>query len=201
MNKLFYIAPMILLIMAALMSCTAAGSSPPESIIVDAEYTSAVSHPIQVESTSVATPEPCPVTGEEIVMLAKTMYAEAQVVYWNGTRWGVSYKARQAAVGWCALNRYDNGAFGDTLTDVLSTPAQFAYSPDAVITDDMLALAQDVVNRWWREKQGATDVGRTLPPDYLYFAGDGRENWFRQEYESTTYWDWSYPDPYVEGGV
>jgi hypothetical protein len=61
----------------------------------------------------------------------------------------------------------------------------------------MMRLAEDVVDRWWEERQGAQDVGRTLPVDYLFFDGDGRENYFRKEYERTEeVWDWSLPDPY-----
>ena len=143
--------------------------------------------------------EPCPVTPEEIAMLAQTIHEEAQVLYWNGTKWGVSYQARQAGVGWCALNRLDAGGFGSTLAEVLSKPHQFAWKADAPVTDEMLWLAEDIVARWWAEKQGDQDVGRTIPPDYLYFEGDGRENYFRKEYEHTgETWDWSLPDPYKE---
>lgn len=149
------------------------------------------------EATPTPTPEPCPITQDEIVMLAKTLYAESNVLSWRGEQYGVSYRARQAAVAWIALNRYDAGRYGDTLADVLSAPYQFAYSPDTQVTDEMLALASDVVSRWWTEKQGEATVGRTIPADYYYFHGDGRENHFRKEYKDTgVYWDWSLTDPY-----
>lgn len=148
----------------------------------------------------VQTPEPCPISEEEIVMLAQTVYQEANVLYWNGEKWGVSYQARQAAVAWVALNRLDVGGYGDTLGEVLSRPAQFAYYPDTPATEAMLELAQDVVDRWWTEKQGELDAGRTIPSDYLFFEGDGRENYFRKTYQNTgETWDWSLPDPYEEG--
>ena len=146
------------------------------------------------------TPEPMsspeaaalPWTYEEVEMLAKTIWAEAR---------GVPSTARQAAVAWCALNRLDAGTFGDTLADVLSKPYQFAYDPASPVTDEFLTLADDVLCRWYLEKTGAQDVGRTLPEDYLFFEGDGLENHFRKEYEKTgDTWDWSLPDPYGEGG-
>lgn len=131
-----------------------------------------------------------PWTDEEVKMLAKTLWAECR---------GVPSKARQAAVAWCALNRYDAGSFGSTLTEVLNQPHQFDWKADAPVTDEMLYLAEDIVTRWWMEKQGAQDVGRTLPADYLFFEGDGKENHFRKEYEHTgETWDWSLPDPYKE---
>lgn len=148
----------------------------------------------------IATPEPTPVveenqvlpwTYEEVEMLAKTLWAEAR---------GVPSTARQAAVAWCALNRLDAGTFGDTLAEVLSKPYQFAYDPASPVTDEFLALADDVLCRWYLEKTGVEDVGRTLPEDYLFFEGDGLENHFRKECEKTgDTWDWSLPDPYGEG--
>lgn len=146
------------------------------------------------------TPEPMsspeaaalPWTYEEVEMLAKTIWAEAR---------GVPSTARQAAVAWCALNRLDVGTFGDTLAEVLSKPYQFAYDPASPVTDEFLALADDVLHRWYLEQNGVEDVGRTLPEDYLFFEGDGLENHFRKEYEKTgDTWDWSLPDPYGEGG-
>lgn len=159
-----------------------------------------VSEPVETKLyyTEEEAPEPCPVTYEEIVMLAQTLYEEGQVVYWNGTKWSVSYQARQAGVGWCALNRLDDGGFGSTLAEILSEPYQFAWKEDAPVTEEMLWLAEDIIDRWWSEKQGEQNVGRTLPPDYLFFSGDGRENYFRQTYEGKDdIWDWSLPDPYL----
>lgn len=145
--------------------------------------------PEPMSSPEAATP---PWTYEEVEMLAKTIWAEAR---------GVPSTARQAAVAWCALNRLDVGTFGDTLAEVLSKPYQFAYDPASPVTDEFLALADDVLYRWYLEKTGVEDVGRTLPENYLFFEGDGLENHFRKEYEKTgDTWDWSLPDPYGEEG-
>ena len=145
--------------------------------------------PEPMSSPEAATP---PWTYEEVEMLAKTIWAEAR---------GVPSTARQAAVAWCALNRLDVGTFGDTLAEVLSKPYQFAYDPASPVTDEFLALADDVLHRWYLEQNGVEDVGRTLPEDYLFFEGDVLENHFRKEYEKTgDTWDWSLPDPYGEEG-
>lgn len=145
--------------------------------------------PEPMSSPEAATP---PWTYEEVEMLAKTIWAEAR---------GVPSTARQAAVAWCALNRLDVGTFGDTLAEVLSKPYQFAYDPASPVTDEFLALADDVLHRWYLEQNVVEDVGRTLPEDYLFFEGDGLENHFRKEYEKTgDTWDWSLPDPYGEEG-
>ena len=130
---------------------------------------------------------PHPFTEEEVVMLAKTIGAEAYIV---------PSKARQAAVGWCALNRLDDGRFGDTLAEVLTTPYQFAYREDAELYPEMLDLAEDILCLWAAEKDGDLVMGRTLPAEYLYFEGDGRENHFRKTQNAAQEWDWSLPDPY-----
>lgn len=145
----------------------------------------------ELTSTSPEVPA-LPWTYEEVEMLAKTIWAEAR---------GVPSTARQAAVAWCALNRLDVGTFGDTLAEVLSKPYQFDYDLASPVTDEFLALADDVLHRWYLEQNGVEDVGRTLPEDYLFFEGDGLENHFRKEYEKTgDTWDWSLPDPYGEEG-
>lgn len=139
-------------------------------------------------------------TEEDLKALAQVIHEESAVLAWRGDRFGVSYKARQAAVAWCALNRLDAGTFGDTLEEVLKAPNQFAYKEDAPVTPEMLWLAEDVLRRWSIERITGEDAGRTLPSDYLFFEGDGKENYFRKEYRDTgEYWDWSLPDPYGEG--
>ena len=137
----------------------------------------------------------CPITEEEVVMLAKTIKREAGGITWDA--YGVSGKARQAAVGWCALNRLDSPDYPDTLKGVLTFPNAFAYIPETYVSDELLDLAHDIVDRWWREKCGEEDVGRTLPPEFFFFHGDGRENHFRTNYSAPfVYWDWTLPDPY-----
>lgn len=142
---------------------------------------------------------PCAITDEEIVMLAKVLYREAGALGWRGTQYGVSYKARQAAIAWCALDRVTDPNYPDTLKGVLTYPYAFAWIEDTPVTDELLWLAQDVTARWWREQCGETDVGRTLPNTYHFFGGDGKENYFRNAYQSPyNVWDWSLPDPYKE---
>ena len=140
------------------------------------------------EPTPEPDPEPPhPFTEEEVVILAKVIGEEAYIV---------PSRARQAAVGWCALNRLDDGRFGDTLAEVLTTPYQFAYREDAELYPEMLDLAEDILCLWAAEKNGDLVMGRTLPADYLYFEGDGKENHFRKTQNAAQEWDWSLPDPY-----
>lgn len=122
----------------------------------------------------------------EVELIGRTIWGEAG---------GVQSKAERAAVAWCILNRVD--AYGKSIEDVVTAPWQFhGYRPEGDCPLEHLELAADVLVRWQAEKKGTTDVGRTLPAEYLYFVGDGWRNHFSVEYESAVYWDWSLPNPY-----
>lgn len=129
-------------------------------------------------------------TDEEITMAAKTVWGEAR---------GIESQMEQAAVIWCALNRYDKN--GGSLAEIFTAPHQFHYDESFQTVDDygrdLTELAMDVVCRWEREKNGETNVGRVLPSEYIYFGGDGTHNYFRDDYNfDGNIWDWSLPNPY-----
>ena len=132
-----------------------------------------------------ATEPPTLATDREVELIARTIWGEAEVV---------QSRAEQAAVAWCILNRVDSS--GKTIESVITAPYQFYYRTDDNLPSWALEIAEDVLWRWGRERAGETDVGRTLPADYLYFIGDGRRNHFSIEWKSTDYWDWSLSDPY-----
>ena len=127
-------------------------------------------------------------TEEEIIMIAKVIYNESGAI---------RSLTEQACVAWTILNHCD--AFGVSISEAI-VPGRFAYASDTPTYDsfgrDLVALAQDVVDRWEREKTGEMDVGRVLPSDYLYYHGDGRHNYFRNEYSGGTRWNYSLPSPY-----
>ena len=172
-------------------------NSEPQSLPFTSE-THAPNPEPEMEQEQPKTGDDIPIDDSELVILAKVLYQESQSIYWNGEMFGVSCRARQAAVAWTAFNRLDTGDYGDSLAAVLTAEGQYAYYDWTPVTDDMLALATDVAMRWWAEKQGSKDVGRTLPQDYLWFCGDGNENYFMAAYSGGETWDWSLPDPYGE---
>lgn len=125
---------------------------------------------------------------EDVEAIARTLYGECR---------GIPSDMEKAAVAWCVLNRLDAG-FEDTIIEVVSAPKQFVgYDPDHPLLPNLVTLAEDVMIRWHREKEGEENVGRVLPPDYLWFTGDGSHNWFLSEYRGTDYWDWEYEDVYA----
>lgn len=128
-----------------------------------------------------------PPTDEELTILAKIVYREAR---------GIEDKAHQAAVIWCILNRVDNGYWGNTISEVATYPKAFAWVPDTPVEPELLLLATDVCERWNLEKAGASEVGRVLPREYLYFTGNGKLNHFTTEWKGAKVWDWSLESPY-----
>ena len=122
----------------------------------------------------------------EVEMLAKMVYGEAR---------GCS-RLHQSAVVWCVLNRVDDG-YG-SISEVILAPNQFVgYNSNLPVTDDIKALVEDVLIRWQMEKKCCGDIGRTLPPEYRWFYGDGKVNYFRDAYKGNyNTWDWSLENPY-----
>ena len=125
----------------------------------------------------VAVPEPSAelevyFTEDDVIAMAKMLWGEAR----GCTR------DNQAMAVWCVCNRVDDPRFPDTIQGVLSQPSQFhGYSPNFPVTDELYAVALDVLTRWSMEKQGA-DVARELDKNAVFFTGDGIQNWFRSVY-------------------
>lgn len=108
---------------------------------------------------------------KDVEMLAQVVWGEAR---------GIPDKTQQACVIWCVLNRVDHPAYPNTIEEVLTQPNQFhGYDMNFPATEELKELARDVLIRWNREKNGETDVGRCLPKEYLFFTGDGYQNYFR----------------------
>lgn len=116
-------------------------------------------------------PEPL-YTDEDVTALAQMLWGEAR---------GCTVLNQQQCV-WCALNRVDDERFPDSIIGVVSQSGQFyGYSPSFPASDELKAVAVDVLNRWSAEKQG-TQIERELDGDMLWFTGNGMENVFRREY-------------------
>jgi hypothetical protein len=118
--------------------------------------------------------------------IKKAVPAMANATYYEG---GHS-KTNQAAVVWCILNRYDYAKGKHSLYRIVTAPHQFAYHkhPRKAYYKRKKyyeAFVTDIINRWIAEKNGpdAKTVGRVLPKQYRYFAGNGTWNRFRVYYK------------------
>lgn len=86
------------------------------------------------------------------------------------------------------------------MLEVIETPAQFAgYSEDNPVTEELKSLAADVLTRYNAEKSGKENVGRVIPPEYLFFTGDGERNSFTKDWKSAETWEWTLESPYEAG--
>ena len=135
-------------------------------------------------------PEPEQNWDEEARYMAQACFGEG---------WICQSKTEWAAIYWNILNRVDSDDlyYPDDIIGVVTQSAQYhGYDPTNPVLPVLKELALDVIDRWQREKQGETDVGRVLPPEYLFFGGDGKHNTFRTEWDGGEYWDWSWPSPY-----
>ncbi len=88
-----------------------------------------------------------------------------------------------------------------TISDIVTQRLQFnGYIETNPVEDDLKEIVVDVLERWSREKDGETDVGRVLSENYYFFCGGYGENRFYR-YEdfnkrNKPYYDWSLPNPY-----
>ena len=122
-------------------------------------------------------------------IIAKIIYGEARGVYST---------TEQACIAWTILNRVDY--YGGTIVEIALSPNQFAYDLSFPTIDDygrdLFVLAKDVIGRWEAEKTGQTNIGRVLPSDYMWYAGDGQRNYYRNAYQGGDRWDYSLESPY-----
>lgn len=179
----------------AIPSAALGDMPPPKETQVRKTYKDIQVIEVKPESTEEET-TPTPETETEPTEPAFTFY-EVELIgrtIW-GEAGGVKSKAERAAVAWCILNRVD--AWDKSIYEIVTAPSQFhGYRTWGECPQEHLDLATDVLTRWKAEKAGETEVGRTLPAEYLYFWGDGQRNHFRTEYRDTNYWDWSLTSPY-----
>jgi hypothetical protein len=147
---------------------------------------------ITAQSTCVDTEPPTTIpyvqyyTEQDVVDIAKVLYSECR---------GVPSKTEQACVAWTILNRVDK--YNSNVYSVVRSPNQFAFYDNLPVWDELADLSRDVLERWSREKNGETNVGRVLPKEYLYFSGYGGHNHFRDRYNGCyNIWDYSFESPY-----
>lgn len=137
-----------------------------------------VEEPAKPEPSEEPKPSEAPVyyemyfTEDDVAEVAKMLWGEAR----GCTR------DNQIKCAWVVCNRVDDERFPDTIMGVLEQPSQFhGYSPDFPVTDELYAVAFDVLTRWSYERQGVP-VRRELPKSFLWFTGDGVTNYFREVY-------------------
>ena len=135
----------------------------------------------------------------DVIALAKTAYGE---YFLTDTP---EHKMQCAAVMWCCCWHSVKGAkagFADTVAECCAYPYHFlGFNKDNPVTSELREMAEDVLIRFYRYMDGESleEVGCVLPPEYVFFVGNGKVNIFRDQYVGGNIWDWSLPNPYLKG--
>ena len=177
-KSIFLIFPILI----TLSSCTVKEVKPIESIQPSQEPTEVI-----VEITY----EPWTIDEYDAILLAQVTWGEAR---------GLDIM-RQSAVMWCVLNRLSDDRFAQynyqTIEDVITHPNQFYWGSSFPVTDELFALANDVLARWHMEQNELLlNSGRTLGERFCWFRGDGKDNYFRDAYSGGNIWNWAFGSPY-----
>ena len=81
------------------------------------------------------------------------------------------------------LNRVDDPRFPDTICAVVTQPYQFAgYCSTYPVDKDIYQAVMEELGNWLAEKDGGATLERALPPEYLYFNGDGNRMYYATDY-------------------
>lgn len=174
--------------------------SPVEETTVSVEQTvvPVVETVVSVEETveEVIQPKEYEVNVTDQIALAQTAYGE---YFLTDTP---AHKMYCAAVMWvCCWHSLRGTAYGfpSTIAECCAVPGHFlGYNSANPLTDELMEMAADVLIRFYRYRDGETleEVGCVLPPEYIFFSGNGTINVFRDQYVGGRYWDWSLPNPY-----
>ena len=103
---------------------------------------------------------------------------------------GVPSLTHRSGIAWTICNRVLSPKFPNDIEAVVEQASQFdGYRPNGTYDEASYYLAVDVLERFYRECCGETaeQVGRSIPADYLYFTGDGQENYFRKTQSGNPY--------------
>ena len=110
-------------------------------------------------------------TSEEITLVCQTVYGEAR---------GCS-KEEQQLVVWCICNRADYS--GTSVEQVVTANRQFhGYDPENPVTEEIFENVIEVLEAWSRNEEALVYEPYATTTEYRYFSGDGRHNWYREEW-------------------
>lgn len=110
-------------------------------------------------------------TSEEITLVCQTVYGEAR---------GCS-KEEQQLVVWCICNRVDYS--GTSVEQVVTASRQFhGYDPENPVTEEIFENVTEVLEAWSRNEEALVYEPYATTTEYRYFSGDGRHNWYREEW-------------------
>lgn len=117
-----------------------------------------------------------PLTNSDVTMLARMVWGEAR---------GCTPEEQRLVV-WTVLQRVDAGgvfAQYDTIEAVVTAPGQFVgYDENHPVDPDIYNLCLEVLSDWQSGAEPPTHEIYAPTAPYYFFDGDGRHNWFREEW-------------------
>ena len=112
-------------------------------------------------------------TEDDVAAMAKMLWGEAR----GCTR------DNQIKCAWVVCNRVDDDRFPDTIQSVLEQPSQFhGYDPENPVTEEIFENVTEVLEAWSRNEEALVYEPYATTTKYRYFSGDGRHNWYREEW-------------------
>lgn len=115
-------------------------------------------------------------TNSDVTLLAKMVWGEAR---------GCAPEEQRLVV-WTVLQRVDaDGVFAqyDTIEAAVTAPGQFVgYDESHPVDTDIYNLCLEVLSDWQNGAEPPTHEIYAPTVPYYFFDGDGRHNWFREEW-------------------
>ena len=132
---------------------------------------SSAEEPKSINLSELASEPVAKYTSEEITLVCQTVYGEAR---------GCS-KEEQQLVVWCICNRADYS--GMSVEQVVTATRQFhGYDPENPVTEEIFENVTEVLEAWSRNEEALVYEPYATSTEYRYFSGDGRHNWYREEW-------------------
>lgn len=169
-------APTVAILASTSEQSASDGVSETESGLYTTEFTHTYEPPLVSNTESGEPPPETPLTNSDITLLAKTVWGEAR---------GCTPEEQRLVV-WTVLQRVDaDGAFApyDTIEAAVTAPGQFVgYNENHPVDPDIYDLCLEALADWQSGAEPPTHEIYAPTAPYYFFDGDGRHNWFREEW-------------------
>ena len=116
--------------------------------------------------------EPPKYNAYEVALVAQTVWGEGRACS----------KEEWMLIVWCICNRAD--AYDMSIEEVVLAKNQFhGYNPSNPIDKEIVATVVEVLDAWESGEEALIHEPYATTSDYLFFYGDGKHNWFREEWK------------------
>lgn len=182
MNGLLILSVLVCLMALAISIANKFGINGEEILVEAKDFEIEIEEPVAATATPIASkpiyvcPQcfECPEVIEEEYPTRDEVYCLSRLVHGEAS---VCNDLVKSQVAWCVINRVEAENYPNTIREVCSEHGQFAGWNRECSTSPSIEereMCYDIILAWKR----GDDSKRTLPEEYLYFMGDGEENFF-----------------------